>query len=343
MKVRRLDIEAGLGHSLFTTKDPESWKSSLEKLGKLCADIWRDDLPEEDRPWVEARREELGRWGDALQRGKEPAPPWPMLLAAIKRAFFTLLECMNDKPEGQRSAADPAARLSKTYLWQTLYADDASGGDRPEALRAFQRGWRFGQRDRIAPPTRKDTTPIVDPPFYWGMTEFPGPRATRERALRASLSQSKDPEGSKAIRQALRELYASAWRDDVPEEDREWAEAYRRTCVRSVNHDRWNSVAQHAYEGYLQSSGGVFGGKPAPPWPALIIRDAEPWEAFVRRVEEAPADEPEPATAEAAAREYWDTLWQESPPLDSDRAREHWLAAVRAAREALAAYVPPTK
>ncbi len=36
-------------------------------------------------------------------------------------------------------------------------------------------------------------------------------------------------------------------------------------------------------------------------------------------------------TAEAAAREYWDTLYRDAPPWDSDPDRAHWLAAACAA------------
>jgi hypothetical protein len=64
----------------------------------------------------------------------------------------------------------------------------------------------------------------------------------------------------------------------------------------------------------------------------------------VNRVEDAPEGESELATAEAAAREYWDTLYREAPPWDSDPVQVHWLAAVRAARsKALAEDVPPEK
>ncbi|WP_437620427.1 hypothetical protein [Sorangium sp. So ce1151] len=50
------------------------------------------------------------------------------------------------------------------------------------------------------------------------------------------------------------------------------------------------------------------------------------------RVVEAPEGESVLATAEAAVWEYWDTLYREAPPWNSDPDQAHWLAARRAAR-----------
>ncbi|WP_437762707.1 hypothetical protein WMF27_44865 [Sorangium sp. So ce281] len=171
-----------------------------------------------------------------------------------------------------------------------------------------------------------------------------GPSAARERALvaawRASGASREDVEASQA---ALRELHASAWRNDVPEEDRAWAEAYRETCAHWVTVHRRDAMAQSAYEAYLRSSDGILDEEPAPPWSKRRNRDSEPWRFVAERVEDAPEDESELATAEAAAREYWDARWREAPPWESDPAQVHWLAAVRAAREtseAMADHVP---
>jgi hypothetical protein len=137
---------------------------------------------------------------------------------------------------------------------------------------------------------------------------------------------------SAVLLQELRDLYVSAWRDDVPEEDREWAESYRHSCMDEVNRRRRDAVAQSAYEGYLQSSDGLFDGQPARPWRNLSGYESNPWRALVDAVEDAPEGESELATAEAAALEFWDSLYREAPPWDSDPDRMHWLAAVRAAR-----------
>ncbi|WP_242515612.1 hypothetical protein [Sorangium cellulosum] len=99
-----------------------------------------------------------------------------------------------------------------------------------------------------------------------------------------------------------------------------------------VNRRRRDAIARSAYESYLESSGGVFDGAPGRPWPNLSHHASEPWRAFTDRVEDAPDGERERETAEAAAREYWDTLNREAPPWDSDPDQVHWLAAVRAAR-----------
>ncbi|WP_437724333.1 hypothetical protein [Sorangium sp. So ce861] len=322
--------EAIAGSGMFMTKDPREWKSYLEHLGKVCAKAWRDDLSEEkDRAWAEAHREEFRHWVDG-----RPAPPWPMLIAAVKRAFLASYKAILRKPS---SDAEALARLDRTYLWKTLTAEDVAQGHGPDALRAFQRGFRLGQSERPC-STKRNIPRMVDPPYFWYRQQeeanVPGPSAARERALVAARRASKDLE---AIQQALRELHASAWRDDVPEEDRAWAEAYRETCAYWVTVHRRDAVAQSAYEAYLQSSDGILDGEPAPPWPKRSHRDSKPWLAFADRVEDAPEDESEIATAEAAAREYWDARWREAPPWENDPAQAHWLAAVRAARKTSAA------
>ncbi|WP_437852450.1 hypothetical protein [Sorangium sp. So ce363] len=62
--VPRVVREVTIGHALFSTKDPEEWKSRFEELGKLCAEVWHDDLPERDRAWAAAHRESFGKWVD---------------------------------------------------------------------------------------------------------------------------------------------------------------------------------------------------------------------------------------------------------------------------------------
>ncbi|WP_438024722.1 hypothetical protein [Sorangium sp. So ce233] len=179
--------------------------------------------------------------------------------------------------------------------------------------------------------------------FFTFVVDF-GQRVAGEGATGAlwdAWLHCKDPKEFAALQQELRDLYASAWRDDVPEEDREWAESYRHACMDEVNGRRRSAVAQRAYEAYLQSSDGLFDGQPARPWPSLPYVASDPWRAFVDAVEDAPEGESELATAEAAAREYWHSLYREAPRWDSDPAKTHWLAAVRAARKALAGDVPP--
>ncbi|XXX74639.1 hypothetical protein WMF30_44015 [Sorangium sp. So ce134] len=165
--------------------------------------------------------------------------------------------------------------------------------------------------------------------------------ATRERALRA-MPISVDGAEWLSRNRELRALYASAWRGDVPEEDREWAQVYRDCCTTHVTGRRRDAIARSAYESYLQSSGGRFDGEPGRPWPMLSHYTSEPWRAFADRVEDAPVGESEVETAEAAAREFWETLYAKFPAWDSDPDQAHWLAAVRAARaKALACDAPP--
>ncbi len=258
-----------------------------------------------------------------------------MLLEAVKSACFTMIEIAKRmRPDAsERAAEDPTSRLHRSYLWRTLTSDDTDEQHRIEALRPFQRGFRIGRRGRPRTLTRP-IPPMLKPPGYWGgvgVPEYPGPSAARDRAIRALPFPANREELSER-EQELHALYASAWREDVPEEDRIWAEAYREICMMSVNSRRRKALAQSAYEGYLQSSDGRFGGEPAPPWASLSHHGSEPWCSFVDRVEDAPEGESETATAEAAAWEYWDTLYRVAPPWDSDPAQAHWLAAVRAAR-----------
>ncbi|WP_437276570.1 hypothetical protein WME90_35740 [Sorangium sp. So ce375] len=359
--VPRVMREATIGHGLFSTKEPEEWKSSFEDLGKLYAEVWHDDLPEGDRAWAAAHRERFGEWlyeprPSTIDRTASPSPPlsgagrvpgrftppWPMLLAAVESAFLAFVNAFEEAPTGdsEQAAAGAASRLHRTYLWRILSADDTAEQHRPRALRAFQRGFQLGLRGTPR-SMKRPIPPMLEPPWYWGagLPEYPGPSAARERALRAERDQALqappvpgDRQGWLTRQQELRELYASAWREDVPEEDREWAQAVRDCCTRHVYRRRRDAIAQSAYEGYLQSSGGVFDGAPGRPWPNLSRHASEPWRAFVDRVDDAPEGESELATAEAAAREYWDTLYREAPPWNSDPDQAHWLAAVRAAR-----------
>ncbi|WP_437587512.1 hypothetical protein [Sorangium sp. So ce1000] len=345
--------EAGYGYGLFTTKSPDLWKWHLENLGQLCAEAWDDGLPEEDSAWANPYRKKFSRWiddsghadigrkanaADLQSRhgrlGGEPAPPWPMLLEAVQSAFFAMLEAFRkERPDASESAAvDPISRLHKTYLWQTLTSDDTPQEHRVDALRAFRRGFRIGRRGRPRTLTRP-IPPMLEPPAIWEIAApaLPGPSAARERAFRA-LPVADDPKALTARAQEQRALYATAWRDDVPEEDRLWAALYRDTCMLSVNQRRRTALAQSAYEGYLQSSDGRLGGEPAGPWRSVSPFAHEPWYSFVDRIEDAPEGESEPATAEAAVWEYWDALYRDAPPWDSDADQTHWLAAVRAAR-----------
>ncbi|WP_437575379.1 hypothetical protein [Sorangium sp. So ce887] len=371
--VPRVVREAAIGHALFSTRDPEEWKSSFEDLGKLCAEVWHDDLPERDRAWAAAHRERFRKWVDdpgpngadlgasasALRssQGDIPrgfTPLWPMLLAAVESAFIAFVDAFDEAPAGdsERAPAEAASRLHRTYLWRILSSDDTAEQHRPRALRAFQRGFQLERRGTPR-SMRRPIPPMLEPPWYWGagLPEYPGPSAARERALRAERERAlrappvpDDRDEWLTRQQELRDLYASAWREDVPEEDREWAQAYRDCCTGHVNRRRHDAIARSAYESYLQSSGGVFDGAPGRPWANLSRHASEPWRAFADRVEDAPDGESEIETAEAAAREYWDTLYREAPPWDGDPDQAHWLAAVRAARaKALADYVLPAR
>jgi hypothetical protein len=334
---RRFMEEAAIGYGLFTTKDAAVWMSYLEDLGKLCGEASQADLSATSAA-------SLPRNLDASKT--EPPPSWPFLLDAVRSACFACLEGFKKAPAKgvAQPPIDPEARLKRTYLWTTLSSDDTADELRDRALRAFRRGFRLGRRGTPS-LMKRPILPMLDPPRYWGADkrEYPGPSAARERAIRA-LPFPANREELEARGQALRELYAGAWRDDVPEEDRAWADAYRTSCSNWVNRHRRNAIAQSAYEAYLQSSGvDAFHGGAARPWTSLSKLLCEPWRAFVDRVNDASDGESELETAEAAAREAWDALYQEPPPWDSDPAQAHWLAAVRAARTALTAGATSTE
>ncbi|WP_437717137.1 hypothetical protein WMF45_12415 [Sorangium sp. So ce448] len=363
--VRRFLREVAIGYGLFSTRDPEEWKLYFEDLGKLCAEAWHDDLPEEDRAWAAARRERFGKWvegprpngtgpqetASALPSGHSAVPerftpPWPMLLDAVEAAFLSFLDGFEAAPAGESedAAAEAMSRLHRTYLWQAFSSGDTAQKHGRVALRAFQKGFALGRRGRSG-SMQRPIPPMLEPPWYWGagLPEYPGPTAARERAIRA-LPDAKDRNEWASRKQELLEIYASAWREDVPDEDREWAQAYRDCCTGHVNRRRLEAIARSAYESYLQSSGGVFDGAPGRTWPNHTDRELEPWRAFAERVDDAPEGESELEMAEAAAREYWDTLYRDAPPWDSDPDRAHWLAAARAARaKALAGYELPKR
>lgn len=185
--VPRAVREAAIGHALFSTRDPEEWKSTFEDLGKLCAEVWQDDLPERDRAWAAAHRERFRKWvGDPGSSGTDPrvtagavqrsqgllprgfTPPWPMLLAAVESAFLAFMDAFEEAPagDGERAAAEVAARLHRTYLWRTLSSDDATEQHRPRALRAFQRGFQLERRGTPSSMRR----PIA----AWGMSTAAG-------------------------------------------------------------------------------------------------------------------------------------------------------------------------
>lgn len=355
----RAAIEAVVGYSLFSRTDPDGWNPYLENLGKLCAEAWLNDLPERDREWAETHREKFGRWvtdspsnslgasGSAGSRRSGPpsvdarsVPPWPMLLEALKSAFLAAVESLKKEPADQKVRApfDTETHVHQTYLWLMLVAGNASETLRPPALRAFRRGFWLGRRGEPSSLIRP-ISPMLDPPYFWGavLRDLTGPRAERDRALRGSWLQTKDPKEYSALQEGLRELYASVWREEMPEDDREWAQTYYDVCSDWANRDRRRVISQSAYEGYLRSSNGVFNGEPATPWKALNGHLTEAWASFTDRVEDAPEGENELATAEAATREYWDALYREAPPWASDPAQIHWLAAVRATRAAMTA------
>jgi hypothetical protein len=263
---------------LFTSKEPDRWTWDLENLGRQCGEAWRVDLLEEDRAWAAAHRKKFSRWtddarapgvadkasADARQRrafAGVPVPPWPMLLEVVQSAFFAFLEAFKKEPSDASAPAppDPVTRLHRSYVWHRLTSDDTAEKDRAEALRAFRRGYRIERRGKPKTLTRP-IPPKLKPPITWGgaaMPELPGPSAARERVLRA-LPFPEDRKARAALEDELRALYASAWREDAPEEDRLWARLYRETCTMWVNFRRRDALAQSAYEGYLQSSDGRF-------------------------------------------------------------------------------------
>ena len=160
-----------------------------------------------------------------------------------------------------------------------------------------------------------------------GVPIFPGPTAAREAAIWREIHPCFDPAKKDVLFRELGDLYASAWREPVPEEDIEWARDRRERVMKT-----WDAIyrelsGQWARDGYLKSSGGTFDGNPAPPYEMAEAA----WRAFGERVRNAAAEEGEMETVEAAVAAY--SEYSEQPvPQCSD----HWLAAVRAIRAVLA-------
>jgi hypothetical protein len=100
--------------------------------------------------------------------------------SAVKSAFLTAFEALEREPtsEGER-----LSRLSRTYLWKTLTADDIAQGHGPEALRAFQRGWRLGHRGSSGSMKRNIPFVLLETPYLWRSelkgSDFDGPSAAR--------------------------------------------------------------------------------------------------------------------------------------------------------------------
>jgi hypothetical protein len=151
-----------------------------------------------------------------------------------------------------------------------------------------------------------------------------------------------------AVRSALFFAFrdkTAALEDDGEPVDRDPAMAwhYRLECKWDINSRRLIVIVKSAAEGYLASSDGLFYGEPEPRPTMAKVSHGDSWLSFAERVEDAPEGESELETAEAAAREFWDARYKEPPPWEGDRNQIHWLAAVRAVREAATTYVPPQR
>lgn len=227
---------------------------------------------------------------------------------------------------------------------RTLTAEGAAEALVPRLLRAFRRGFRLARKGWSKAMSR----PIALPdrgPLGWSdsLKRLHGPRAARNRALEEEVRKTPAIKDWHATYRQLKELQAEAWRDDLPPEDQLWAWHYRLTCKWEINFRRLLVIVKSAAEGYLASSDGLFYGEPEPSPTNAKISHGDSWLSFAERVEDAPEGESELETAEAAAREFWDTLYKEPPPWEGDPNQIHWLAAVRAVREAAATYVPPQR
>ena len=172
------------------------------------------------------------------------------------------------------------------------------------------------------------------PPGREGLPVLPGPSAAREEDIWRQLYPCFDEAKKERLFRELNELYASAWREPVPEEDVEWARDHRE----QIRKEKWASMGGltgiWAYNAYLKSSGGTFDEKPAPPYE----RVEEAWRAFGERVRHAPAGEGERDMLEAAFAAFSACSGQPVPPCS-----DHWLAALRAVQAAVQTAVKPFK
>ncbi len=207
----RTPLHARGGHwirRLYSTRDPEEWKPYFEDLGKLCAEAWHDDLPEEDRGWAAARRERFRKWvegprpnGNSARRRPREAPS-----RAIQRRPRTVhppvadvaRRCRGRVPRVPRWLRGGARRRERRCGGRGDIASPPdlpsgkalSSGDTAEkhgsmALRAFQRGLRSGAaggRGRC----RGRSPLMLEPPWYWGpgCRSTPAPPLPEQRAIR---------------------------------------------------------------------------------------------------------------------------------------------------------------
>jgi hypothetical protein len=362
----RREIEGELGALLLYDEEPifeeesKGWTSWLEMLGGLCVEAWHDDLLEEDSAWAAAHREKFNRWTKGLlsneintegHPGSRPSTqqsfdellvlPWAMALEAVRSALLVAFdhEAKTLAADGEPVDWDPATRVEESHVIRTLTAEGAAEAICPRLLRAFRRGFRLARRGWSKAMSRPIPPPVT---YRWlfptPLKRLPGPRAARQLALQEEVRKTPEVPNWRGVYRELQELCAEAWRDDLPPEDQLWAWYYRLECKSEINSRRLFALGESAFNGYLASSGGLVYGEPEP-------RDwrHSAWYSFVERVEDAPEGESELETAEAAVREFWDARYKEPPPWEGDPNQIHWLAAVRAVREAALTYVPPQR
>jgi hypothetical protein len=336
-------LEAELEREFLCVVDPLEKVAIADELHELRSRAWNEPVPEEDAEWARLHREQHERNHGARLRefagyraykaylessgglfGNEHAPPEP-LDPEPWREFGNRV----------RKAA-PAESEEETLAAALAGYAQYAGKQAPAPLEPFRAAVRAVRESFKKPqgdPPRRSPRPRPPKEILYGPTAHgargafdpiaPGPSAAREAELVKQYCSSRDPVERAAMREQLERVMFGLWREPVPEEDAEWARIHRGWLELSEENNLCERGCRWAYAAYLESSGGVFDGEPAPREPY----DTLSWSAFGNRVRKAPAGEPEEETLAAALADYGRCSRQPLPPPS-----EHWLAAARAVR-----------
>ncbi|WP_437480441.1 hypothetical protein WME75_35575 [Sorangium sp. So ce1014] len=158
----------------------------------------------------------------------------------------------------------------------------------------------------------------------------PGRIEVHEAGYGYGLFTTKDPALWKWHLENLGQLCAEAWDDDLAEEDRAWAESYRKRFSRWIDDSGCLGIGHKANARDLQSRHGRFDGEPTPPWPMLLEAVKSACFAMIEGLTKERTGATEREAADPPSRLHRSYLWR---TLTSDEtAEEHRVEALRAFR-----------
>lgn len=352
-------LEAEIGIKRFCAQDPAEKARFDAQRDELWLRAWRGPLAEEDVEWAflrrrwalsaderhrlglwawEGYRESNGgafeghgaRWEELDERAKEP---WAEFGARVRyalpgeeeketlRAALARFAVVSGKSMPAPSEHWLAALRSVRAKNPKLREGDIPLPPLTPAAKARGAQYALAMQIRSKLTSRSPAEP-------W----YPGPAAARELAIWQESYWYEYPElrEDPALRDQLgfelRKVWALAFRAPMPEEDAEWAAAFRKLAPDFMERLR-TGAGEWAIEGYLASTGGTFDGNPA----SRETMNTEAWYAFGERIFRGPPNEDEKEMLEAAIAAYESAAGQKAPPYS-----EHWVAAYRTIRAKLA-------